>query len=601
MQAPQMTLPKDSASPVLTVLVADQGLNQLPKTHNSPVVIDALRTVILALRRACQIGVSGSLRILTGASQGAEAAAAAIAAEEELPLHLLSSGCRCRLSGAQARAERQVWLGADSADCLSGEPDKLRNEIALGFTDVLLLVWDSASAEGLNSQGGKLLLAAVLAMKPVILVDLFGSVRILDRTTITQQRRHLLQCPQPSYQILLESFSVALDGEEIDAQMELIIGAMGVVEHPNVTEKQVPGTTHAATIHRVMMALVQGNLRKAFGAIGGQSVEAYRGPTWSQSQGLVSSTPILDQAFDRADIAATLAAAKHRSSVWISAMSATAAVFAAVAGAIGLWVGSHSAVWAIAEIFLIALVVGLLWQAKDKEWHSTWIGNRFIAEQLRYTRMGLPLLALTKSLMEPSLCVIVGSDGSRKIGVLSEDLRNLQQTVARMGLPESNQVEAYIAATAESLPRLRDCVLAVVTDQVDYHDRTHHEHHLTDHVLHTISLILFCLTGFAVVGHFFLHANWLLIFTAFFPALAAGIHGLTTTLEIARVAEQSKATAESLRHLREAVKKVLSGETSTWRQWIQLRHLTLLAAEIMSDENSQWQKLVTHQKPKLPA
>jgi hypothetical protein len=141
----------------------------------------------------------------------------------------------------------------------------------------------------------------------------------------------------------------------------------------------------------------------------------------------------------------------------------------------------------------------------------------------------------------------------------------------------------------------------VVTDQVDYHDRTHHEHHLTDHVLHTISLILFCLTGFAVVGHFFLHANWLLIFTAFFPALAAGIHGLTTTLEIARVAEQSKATAESLRHLREAVKKVLSGETSIWRQWIQLRHLTLLAAEIMSDENSQWQKLVTHQKPKLPA
>lgn len=597
----QMTLPKDSASQVLTVLVAEQGLNSQLRDPSPEAISNAIRTVILALSRACRVGASGSLRILTGVSPGAEEVGAAIAAQEGLPLHLLSSGCPFELSGPKARAERQVWLGAESEDCLTGAPDELRNEIALGFTDVLLLVWDGAGSQNLADKSGNLLLTAVVAMKPVILVDRSGAIRVLDRATVTPQRRHLLQCPQPSYQLLLQSFSGALRNEDIDIEMDLFIRDMGIINRRDAIEKQFPHTLRAAPIHRVMMALVQGNFRKAFRSIGGETIEAYRGPTWSQSRELVSSTPILDNAFDQADISATLAASKHRDSVWISTLSATAAVFAAVAGAIGLWVGSQSAGWAIAELLLIALIVGLLWQAKDKEWHSTWTGSRFIAEQLRYTRMGLPLLALTKSLLEPSLGVMVGGDGSKKTVVLPEDLRSLQHTVACMGLPESTQSGPYIAATVESIQRLRDYVLVVVNDQVKYHERTYHEHHLTEHILHTLSLILFCLTGCAVVGHFFLHANWLLIFTAFFPALAAGIHGLTTTLEIARVAEQSKVTADSLRHLRDAIANVLSAEDNAWRQWTRLRHLALLSAEIMSDENSQWQKLVTHQKPKLPA
>ena len=85
------------------------------------------------------------------------------------------------------------------------------------------------------------------------------------------------------------------------------------------------------------------------------------------------------------------------------------------------------------------------------------------------------------------------------------------------------------------------------------------------------------------------------------PALAAGIHGLTTTLEISRLADQSKTTAEHLHELSEAIKNVLNADQSPWKNWLQLRYLTLRSAEIMSDENSQWQKLVTHQKPKLPA
>ena len=304
---------------------------------------------------------------------------------------------------------------------------------------------------------------------------------------------------------------------------------------------------------------------------------------------------------DRADVAASISAGKHRSAAWISSLASTTAVFAAVAGAINLWSSLHGAFWALLELGLVALVVSVLWRAKNMQWHRKWIGNRFVAEQLRYTRMGLPLLAVTKSLSEPSLCVLPGTNGQASLAVLSEDLRLVQQTIVRMGLPSASTGSVFIASDSDMLPKLRDYVLAVVRDQVAYHHRVHDEQHKVDHILHQLSLVLFTLTVAAIGAHFLLHADWLLIFTAFFPALAAGIHGLTTTLEISRLADQSKTTAEHLHELSEAIKNVLNADQSPWKNWLQLRYLTLRSAEIMSDENSQWQKLVTHQKPKLPA
>jgi hypothetical protein len=161
--------------------------------------------------------------------------------------------------------------------------------------------------------------------------------------------------------------------------------------------------------------------------------------------------------------------------------------------------------------------------------------------------------------------------------------------------------QPYIAASSQNLLQIQKYVLSVIKDQTTYHQRVHHEHHSVEHVLHRLSLVLFTLTAMAIGAHFWLHAEWLLIFTAFFPALAAGIHGLSTSLEIARLSEQSEATADQLEDLYVATESVLEGEATLWQKWTHLRHLTSLASEVMSDENSQWQKLVTHQKPKLPA
>lgn len=544
----------------------------------------------------------GSLRLLAGVGGAGtvQYEAAILAAAQGLALHLLSPGQPSPLTEHQSMAQRQVWLGAQATELASGEPQDICDEIALGFADVLLVAWD-APESGAPDRTARIIVAAALAMKPVIWVDWSGAVRVLDRVKLTRAQRHLLQCSHPSFQALLACFCEPLDAAGIQAHLRLISGALSVAASDDAAQPTSTGSSRSGMVHNVLMALVQGKPAKALRALAARPITAYRGPAWSASQDLIAPTAVLDAQFDRADVKATVAAGKHRSAVWLSSVASTMAVFAAVAGAIHLWTHEHGLFWAVLELVLVLLVIGLLWRARQQQWHSRWIANRFVAEQLRYARMGLPLLAHNKSLFESASCVMPDAAGVARLQVLSPDLQTLQKTLTRLGLPMPAAGGPFVAATADSLPFLRDYVLAVVHDQIAYHERVRHEQHATEHVLHRLSLLLFCLTGVAVVGHFVLHASWLLIFTAFFPALAAGIHGLSTSLEISRIAEQSKATASDLRQLALAMRMAVGNPGSAWRRWVQLRHLTLLAAELMSDENDQWQKLVTHQKPKLPA
>jgi hypothetical protein len=584
-----------AASPCSLLIAGD--VTDLSSTNGGELVVtQSLRKVVGVLKnnRTDQASVLG---ILTGIRTRLETFAAELANEESLSLCLLSMGKPSSLTESQQLAQRQIWLGAEDDDIKTGQPQSIRNEVALGYADILLVVWDGAT---IDDEVVPLLLRASLAMKPVIWVDDCGVIRVLQRELLTKAQRHILQCPSPPIQSLVSCFSSPITLENPTLFLDAIADPEFIKDSID-RQRSATEASRAGTVHKFMMALVQGRFKKAFSALAASPTSSYRGPAWEESEGIIAFTPVLDKQFDSADIAASISAGKHRSAAWISSLASTTAVFAAVAGAINLWSSLHGAFWALLELGLVALVVSVLWRAKNMQWHRKWIGNRFVAEQLRYTRMGLPLLAVTKSLSEPSLCVLPGTNGQASLAVLSEDLRLVQQTIVRMGLPSASTGGVYIASDADILPKLRDYVLAVVRDQVAYHHRVHDEQHKVDHILHQLSLVLFTLTVAAIGGHFLLHADWLLIFTAFFPALAAGIHGLTTTLEISRLADQSKATAQHLQELSEAIKDVLSPNQSSWKNWLQLRYLTLRSAEIMSDENSQWQKLVTHQKPKLPA
>ena len=586
----------DRISNPYSLLVAGHAGDLSLNSIGEFVVKQALSEVVSLLKKE-HTDRPSLIGILTGVRTRVETFAAELAHQEGLSLCLLSMGKPGSLTESQKLAQRQIWLGAEIDDIKTGQPQSIRNEVALGYADILLVVWDGVS---IDDEVVPLLLSAALAMKPVIWIDVTGVVRVLQRELLTKAQRHILQCPSPPIQSLVSCFSLPIALQNPSLFLQAIADPATFLDS-SAHQRDAIGKSRAGTVHKFMMALVQGRFKKALTTVAASPISAYRGPAWDESEGIVASTPVLDKQFDRADIAASISAGKHRSAAWISSLASTTAVFAAVAGAINLWSSLHGAFWALLELGLVALVVSVLWRAKNMQWHRKWIGNRFVAEQLRYTRMGLPLLAVTKSLSEPSLCVLPGTNGQASLAVLSEDLLLVQQTIVRMGLPSASTGSVFIASDSDMLPKLRDYVLAVVRDQVAYHHRVHDEQHKVDHILHQLSLVLFTLTVAAIGAHFLLHADWLLIFTAFFPALAAGIHGLTTTLEISRLADQSKTTAEHLHELSEAIKNVLNADQSSWKNWLQLRYLTLRSAEIMSDENSQWQKLVTHQKPKLPA
>jgi hypothetical protein len=76
--------------------------------------LGALSQVVEEVSAHCQ-AEGGRLRLLTAAGLGAvQASAAQWAFQLALDLHLLSPGQPQDLNAQQARAERQVWLGADA-------------------------------------------------------------------------------------------------------------------------------------------------------------------------------------------------------------------------------------------------------------------------------------------------------------------------------------------------------------------------------------------------------------------------------------------------------------------------------------------------------
>jgi len=578
---------------VSSIFVAGQSLTEKSFDGHQEAVQHSLREVLSTLSfESKKLGVN--LRLLAGTETPLDQVIADVAESLKIPIHLISAGVPHSLSLSQANAERQIWLGAEVFD---KERQKVRNQIALGFSNYLLIVWNG---EGQDEDVVTLLLNAALAMKFVIWVDQRGLVRVLERTKLTQSVLHLVDCPCPNIEQLKQCFTEALSNHQV---AKTYAQSAELIYKELISKGNAPksGDLSAGKVHKFMMALTQGKFKKMFSAIVSEPLSPYRGPAWSGAKDLIQETPHLDEAFDCSDILASIAADKHRSAVWISSLASTGAVFAAVAGAINLWVNPDLAFWSVLELVLVTLIIFLLWRSQKLKWHSVWIGSRFLAEQLRYARLGLPLMVIGKTLTKPAFAVFPNSDGQNELCLVSEDLLKIQHSLAHSGLPASPNGKTFVATTPQMLSQLQQYVLSVIKDQVTYHKRVHHENHTVEHMLHRFSLVLFTLTVVAIGAHFWLHADWLLIFTAFFPALASGIHGLSTSLEISRLSEQSESTVAELEDLKSALEIVLEANATPWQRWLHLRHLTLLASEVMSDENSQWQKLVTHQKPKLPA
>jgi hypothetical protein len=558
----------------------------------------ALNSIVMRLAQVCEKSHS-TLRLLTGKGNRIDQVAADIASLQDLPLHILAAGSTDELSPTQQRAERVVFLGEKQSDFVDVYPEATRDEIALCMSDCVVLAGSGIKPSVIASSEVKIMRNAALAMKPVLWVGSSGAVFRLNRAVLTPAVRLRLSSPMASLEELLNAFEADPELRSLDEMVSSLLSACNETRSAGAASSQ----RRTGRIHSFILSLASGSIVSAFRGLFTSTNTAYRGPAFSDGYA-ATEDDVLAEAFDQADIEANLSAGKHRDATWAVYGCSSLAVFSAVAGAIHLST-MPTWIWAVIEGVALAAIIIVLRIARGAKvaWHAKWLRHRYIAEQLRYIRMGLPILALPKSLMSSAWGVASGADRSSELVLLHPELLFVQHTVARNGLPvDFSGMSRWVAANPEGLDILRNYVVKVIEDQITYHTNSAEIYHRVHHGLHLFAMLLFGGALLAVGAHLLgLHAKWLLFLTAFSPALAAALHGVSTKLEIARLGDQSRATKDSLLDLKDALQGLSFEKQDTWALWLQLRKLAQDAAHSMADENSNWKKLVSQQEPELPA
>jgi hypothetical protein len=293
------------------------------------------------------------------------------------------------------------------------------------------------------------------------------------------------------------------------------------------------------------------------------------------------------------DKLADLYADKHRSSFVASSLLAATAVFIALVPVAGHFGPRASLATAIFELFILVLMVGLPIVARLGRWHQRWLEYRVLAELVRALRILIPLGGARPL---PRTAAHLASYGDPAQSWMNWEARAIARAV---GLPEARITASYIKANLDYLLDF----LGTTTPphgQIGFHHINCERMERIHHRLHRMSLILFS-ASIAAVGcnwlvRFLLPAmidrvnEWLILFSAFLPALGATIAAINNQGEFARLQRRSHAMADSLRAVHA---RVLDLDVEPHPP--PLATVSELAAQIASmmvEENIEWRIVV---------
>lgn len=318
--------------------------------------------------------------------------------------------------------------------------------------------------------------------------------------------------------------------------------------------------------------------------------------------------PDLEQVFNWAEAQAVCFGRRYRDGIWMIYYAAAFAVFCAVAGALSLWPATMPGlimIWAVCEFMLLRFIVGHVLQARFRDWHGHWMSYRYLAEQLRYLRIGYPLLVFPQAFIRPHWGLEAGGKDPQ---LISAENWLLQRILITTGLPVSRQHQSsYCVAEHNHSAALY--LQQVLDEHITYFKHSHANLH-RDHVfLHRLAFALFFITFLAVTLHFVVKISWILIFTAFFPAWGAAIHGILSHNEVVRMSSLAGQVSGQLAVLNEACKdyqdiakkRSYTSKQQRWRHTQELRALFARLSRILSDENQHWRSLNRHNQTDLPA
>ena len=314
--------------------------------------------------------------------------------------------------------------------------------------------------------------------------------------------------------------------------------------------------------------------------------------------------PDFEKIFNWADKEASNYAQKYKDNTWIIYYAAAFAVFCAVAGTLHIWPAPKEGIpfiWVFLEFILLHFIVSKVLKARFENHHGKWMNFRFIAEQIRYLRFGFAFLVLPKSIHKSAWSY---DEQRQKLKLQSAELWILQRIIIAQGLPQDANGKKIYNMSHHNKDALR-YIMQVLSEHKEYYYHSYHNLH-RDHVyLHRLSLGLFSATFVAVMIHFFSSVKHILIFTAFFPAWGAAIHGILSQNEVVRVSSMASEAWQDIKTLEAAFlaheEHLGSSKIDRIEEAQNIRKLIIATNEIVSNENHYWRSLFRDNHPELPA
>lgn len=302
----------------------------------------------------------------------------------------------------------------------------------------------------------------------------------------------------------------------------------------------------------------------------------------------INDTSKIAVCFDALDRSALYGSYIHRDFAWLEHLGAAFAVVVAVTGHL-----LRSRVeLGLVELLTLGLVVLLVFIARRMRLQDRWTACRLGAEQLRIARMSLPLLVLPSALATADKPPSGGGHGSEETDFSFAALAEVKRAVRDQGLP--SPISGFSPARAAGWVHL------IVGDQLEYHRRNYKKLEHAEYRLRSLTELIFLSAIVAVVAHFVVHEEWLLLFTAAAPALAAALHGTGTRLGIVHRAALSREMERQLAKIDGELVALIRPPADEAAAWREVRHLTFEAARAMGQENTSWHGLVRRYRDDLP-
>lgn len=264
---------------------------------------------------------------------------------------------------------------------------------------------------------------------------------------------------------------------------------------------------------------------------------------------------------------------------------------------------SLAADWAIvlsvAELAMLLCILGMVLLGRSRRWHERWMEYRVLAELIRALKLLIPLGG-GRPLPRTSTHLAVYGDPAQ-----TWMYWHVRAIARATGLPS---VEATPAFLAECLDTLYETADAPTVGQRTFHESRFKRYEHLHERLHFASVALFGMTVIAVIlqsvlfvlskrfGEAFrieMQGDWLILATAFLPAVAAALAGINNHGECLRIAKRSRAMADGLARfgntIRELRTRLEHGERVALAEVIPLAGKL---AETMVDEVIDWRVVV---------